>query len=202
MPERFANAADCVPEPCWIAGTQMRPFCLGHHLLFRRLGLPFAGSHGADCGPADVLMGVLICAQPYETTLGQMNDDTWEEVQREWLKAITKRKTDLADAELRFRKYLATGYTHPPIHSHAGAMGIQMTAPWEELLKVRLIMSGFSESEVLNGYLPCRWYDYFTALELSASERCEDKKHWRPMFYTRAEAEQIAVAKEAMRHGK
>lgn len=200
MPNAAANAAECVPEPVFIAGTQLRPFCLGHHLLFRRLGLPFTGDPAADSGQADILLGVLVCAQPYETTLEQFQSETWEQTQRTWLKAITKRRTDINDVELRFRQYLAAGYAMPPIYAHPGG-GIKMSAPWEQLLKVRLVMSGFSESEALNGYLPTRWYDYFTAMELNASERCEDPKHWKPMFVTELEAEAMAQAREANNNG-
>lgn len=199
MQTRAANAAECVPEPAQIAGTRMLPFCLGHHLLFRRLGLPFAGSPAADCGEGEVLIGVLVCAQHYETTLEQLHSGEWPTIQAKWLRDVTKRCAKsgqtVGDIEARFRAYLETGYQQPPVCGHAKGE-IQMSAPWECLLKVGLMRAGFSETEVLNGYLPCRWYDYFTALELAAAETCEDPKRWRTIFYNQREAEAIAAVKE------
>ena len=39
----------------------MRPFSLGHHLLLRALGMPYAGNPDADCGPDDIVVGLVIC---------------------------------------------------------------------------------------------------------------------------------------------
>ncbi len=193
---RYASATECIPEPVFIAGTQLRPFSLGHHLLFKRLSLPFAGSWDADCGEAEILLGIFICAQSYEETLAQLHSGEWNTVQEKWLVAVAKRKTKLADVEKRFRAYLKTGYELPPLWSHKGVNGIRYSAPWEQLLKVRLVMSGFTETEVLNGYLPARWYDYHTACELNAADSCDNPKFWKPIFWT---AEDAAKMEEARR---
>lgn len=185
---RYVTSTAVVPEPCYIAGTQMRPFSLGHHLLFRRLGLPFAGSPDADCGQGDILIGVLVCAQSYEQTLSELHSGEWDKTLQSWLKRVAKRRTNLDEAEKNFRAYLKAGYEMPPLWKHGGAGGIKFSAPWEMLVKVRLQMAGFSETEVLNGYLPARWIEYFTAVEISQADRCEDATKWRPIFWTHDDA--------------
>jgi hypothetical protein len=42
-------------------------------------------------------------------------------------------------------------------------------------------------SEVMNGYLPERWYDYFTVLELSQADGTPEKD-WKRIFYTQSDA--------------
>ena len=62
---KVATALATVPQPCRILGTVLRPFCLGHHLIFKRLNLPFAGNHEADAGEEDILIGIAVCAGRY-----------------------------------------------------------------------------------------------------------------------------------------
>lgn len=192
---RYVTPTDCVPEPRFIAGTQMRPFCLGHHLLFRRLGLPFAGSPDADCAPADVLVGVLVCAQSYEQTLAELHADEWQKTLNKWLRRVFWRGTNVAQVEEDFRKHLRTGYAMPPLWQYKGGAGIKFSAPWELLLKVRLQRCGLSESEVLNGYLPARWHEYFAAIEIASADNCADTSKWKPIFWTHEDAERMEALK-------
>lgn len=190
---KFATAAATVPEPCRIFGTMLRPFCLGHHLLFKRLGLPFAGNPLADCGGDDIMQGIAICGgDSYETTLDQFHNGKWPRVFAAWTRQIEgpwwrRRKLSkafLADAEELFRAYLADGYQRPPVWNYKNKDGIELSAPWELILKNRLVMGGYTESQMLNGYLPARWYDYYTISELNAASQCSDKKNWTKVFYT------------------
>jgi hypothetical protein len=193
---RIATAADTVPEPWMVAGKVLQPFCLGHHLLMKRLGLPFAGNAMADAGREDVILGVALCAEDYSRTLGAMLDGSYDlgavleqwrrrvSGRREWRRFGRRRKVDWDEAEYYFRGYLAQGYDKPPVWNYRDRGGLELSAPWEELLKLVLMRNGFAEREVLTGYLPARWYDYYTALELENAAQCKDVKHWRRVFTT------------------
>lgn len=192
---RYADARETVPQPSVVAGVLLRPFCLGHHLLFKSLGLPFAGNPDADCGPEDLMLGIAVCGMRYQDTVDAIHGGTWGEVIERWRKSVAgpwykPKQLDMVEVERLFREHLRDGYTIPPLWSHDDGK-IVMSAPWELLLKVRLVSSGFSEDEVLNGYLPGRWYEYFAALELAASAKCEDPKQWRKLFFTRDDAERM-----------
>ena len=99
----------------------------------------------------------------------------------------------MLDVEAHFRDYLREGYAVAPVRSYASA-GIQLTAPWETMLKVRLCMAGFSEEEVLTGFLPARWYDYFSAIEWHSANTCDRPDLWRRVFFTKEEAQAMEVA--------
>lgn len=198
---RVASAFATVPQPCRLLGTTLRPFCLGHHLLLKRLGSPLAGDAEAACERADLLVAIAVCATDYETTLNELLDDSWATVFAQWRRDVTghwwqfwRRKHDLVRVERKFRRYLKDGYEEPPVNKHVGGSTVALTAPWELRLKCTLTRAGFSESEALNGYLPARWYDYFTVLELMQVETLEDPKRWRPVFTTARDAALIEEA--------
>lgn len=192
---RCANAADCVPSPVFIAGTQLQPFCLGHHMLFKKYGLPFAGCPEADCDPSEILIGAFICARKYQETLTDLLSGELAVTQKKWLKRVSRIAPDMAQAEVAFRKHLTDGYRLPPLYHRPNTGGVKLSAPWEVLLKVRLMANGYTEDEVVNGYLPSRWYEYFAAIEISASESCTDAKNWRGMFFTPEDAQKLDAIK-------
>lgn len=196
MKSRWVNSVDAVPAPVFVAGTKLLPFCLGFHLLFRRFGLPFAGSPAADCLPGSILSGIYLCAQPYGVTLDELHAETWNRGFTKWLGNVMKRRTDPADVEKRFRDYLRDGYSMPPVYKPATG-GIALSAPWEQLLRVRLCMCGFTEEEALTGYLPGRWLDYYTAIEILGADKCDNPKHWRPLFITHDDVERIEELRKA-----
>ncbi len=190
---RFATAADIVPEPCAVAGVVLRPFCLGHHLLFLRLGLPFAGGIDVDYGFEETLLGIAICGgESYETTLEELHLGTWPDTLARWRKKLLKRRLFLPRHTLDplvidtdFREYLKRGYQLPPLwHYPESASAITITSPWETLLIARLVSAGLSRSEVINGYLPAMWYHYYTVGELSAADNCTQPEKWRRVFVT------------------
>lgn len=190
---RVADITHTVPEPCVVAGVWLKPFCLGHHLLFKRLGFPFANEPLAPASIDEhVIPAVAICAGPsYEWTLSAMMDGTWPGEVKRWLKRIKRFRSE---SEAHFRAYLTDGYTTPPIWKHkATGPLISFGAPWEFMLKCRLVEGGFDESAVLNGYLLGRWYDYYTLQEFRQFESVQrlaaaGAKHpesvWRHVFYT------------------
>lgn len=187
MPSKFANAVDCVPEPCAVLGTQLQPFCLGHHLLFGRMEVdPY--SLATD----DFLMAVFICAYSYDDTVAGLLAGEWNDRYQRWLtKAKRLLKRDKGAVE-RFFRYLKTGYDKPPVWQHGQSKhATEFSAPWELLLRNRLITAGHSEQRVMNGYLPAVRYDYYTVLELNQAANLLDAKSWKKVFYTQADDEKM-----------
>lgn len=198
---RVATALATVPQPCLVLGTALRPFCLGHHLLFRRLQLPFVDDAKAEASPHELLSSIAICAGDYETNLAGFLDGKWASMFCRWQRRVfgpwyARRRVNLGMAEKVFREYLALGYARPPVMEYTSPGGVTLTAPWEELLKCRLVMAGFSEHEVLNGYLPMRWYDLLTIQEITQAENLTDPKHFKPVFYAGNQAALVEAAKE------
>lgn len=199
---RYAQAAAIVPEPCRVFGTMLRPFCLGHHLLFKRLELPFAGAPLAECSSEEVMIGIFICGQTYEDVLQLFHTGEFNLEFERWKKLLMGRRgllgrknrmtaAQLEDGEDLFTAYLQDGYQRAPVWKHEAKDGIALSMPWELALKNRLVMAGYPEAAVLNGYMPGRWYDYYAVCELSAAANCSDAKHWRKMFFTKEDFEQM-----------
>ena len=193
---RYADARETIPQPRTVAGVSLRPFCLGHHLHFRALSLPFIGSAAADFGRDDLILGIAICGLTYEEGHQAIQENELGGIISRWRKKVrgpwfNPTKIDWDDVEQSFREHLATGYQMPPIWKRGDDCGVELSSPWEVLLKTRLLLTGLSESEILNGYLPARWYEYFAAVEIAASERCDDPKRWKKMFFTKEDAESL-----------
>jgi len=198
---RYAQSAAVVPEPCFILGTPMRPFCLGHHLLFKRVALPFCDNPFAPSKEDQFYFGVAICGQSYDETLEQFINGSWPSVFAAWKRQLARRwyrrriitPASLDASRTLFQAYLQDGYERPPVWRLDTVSGVTLSAPWELFLKNRLILAGYSESEIMNGYLPGRWYDYFSASELEAAKNCADPKKWRKIFFTEEDAKTEAA---------
>lgn len=190
----FATAIDTVPKPFVVLGTPLRPFCLGHHLLFKRLDLPFCDNPDSDASADQFVRAIAICAgDSYEWTLSAMLGGDWPGIVGRWSKRSRKRG-NWQHAVDTFRDYLEDGNSFPPV-CHRGDSEVELTSPWECRLKCGLVGAGFSESEALNGYLPGRWYDYLTVAEFRQLQNCRDPKNWRKLFWTEADVKRLeAVA--------
>jgi hypothetical protein len=212
---RSATSLDLIPEPCRVLGTSLKPFSLGHHLLLSKAESMFADfrynlnndeqkeaamAFAFKATEYDLALAVFICAAPYSETYAEIMDDKWVKSFKSWIKKLKPRwyqknrfdyKTEIA----KFTEYIATGYMRPPVWSYDAAGGVQISSTWEELLKCRLVGNGFSESEILEKYLPAAWYDYFTVLEIKQAQECADANKWRKVFYTSEDAEKLSVVK-------
>lgn len=195
---RYANIAEIVPQPTRIAGTWLRPFCLGHHLLFKRLELPFAGDAVAEASLEDIITGITVCAgRSYEWTLAAMLDGRWEGIVARWTRDARgpwyrRRRIDWQEASEVFRDYLIDGYqTAPTWRYDDDKDGVSMSSPWELLLRARLVAAGRSETDILNAYLPSLWYEYFTLAEIRQLDNCRDVKKWRRIFLTESDAKRL-----------
>jgi hypothetical protein len=194
---KYADISGTIPQPFRVGGVLLMPFCLGHHYNFRAAGLPFSDETLDDkFQPEDVVVGIALCGLSYEAGFSALYNNELDRIIYKWKRKVkgifNLRSLDMGEVNLRFRLYLKDGYRMPPLMRYpAGANSIELTSPWEILLRNRLMMAGQLESEVMNGYLPGRWYDYFCAKEIEDANRCEDIKNWRRTFYTREMAERI-----------
>ena len=204
--DKFATSAATVPEPCSILGTALRPFCLGHHLLLKRLELPFAGIAMADASWEEIQVGIAICGQEWFESREQLLNGSWPRVFARWQRELEGRwwnrrrnsSATLAEAVALFRAYLADGYKRVPLWEDLNVKtGIELSAPWELVVKNKLIQNGHSEDDVMRQYLPSAWYDYYTIGELNAANRCENPANWKPYFYTRSDHQRISEMQEA-----
>jgi len=181
---RFASIIETVPQPCRVFGTALRPFSLGHHLLFLRLKLPYANRPTVQPEQLQLLQAVFICGHSYDENLeGQLSGD-WAFSFEKWFSRVKKIKFNYGEAREVFQKHLEDGYRLPPVWRHVYTSGITLTAPWEQLLKCRLVSAGFAITDIMNGYLPERWYDYYTVSELRQLDNCVDSAKWKNIFYT------------------
>jgi len=183
---RYATALDLVPEPKTVLGTLLRPFSLGHHLLLEKLGSPYAAQPYADADADDLALAVFVCAAPYSETLRAIFRAEWTGEFKRWAKSIRRWRRprfDHATEAAKFAEYLTDGYARPPVWRHETKNAVQLSAPWECLLKVRLVQGGFSEIEALEKYLPAAWYDYYTLSEIRMAENCTDPTRWQKLFF-------------------
>lgn len=185
---RTATPSDLIPEAHCVMGTMLRPFSLGHHLLFVRCGLPFEGNVAIITNPDQLALAVFICAVPQTQTLEAILRGEWEAEHARWLKQLKPRfwqptRFRHDDEAEKFARYLADGYRRPPVWRHGS--GMSLSSPWECLLTCRLRSHGFSEREVNEGYLPANWYFYHTLRELKQADDY-DPKHarWHRVFWT------------------
>lgn len=152
--------------------------------MFVRCALPFADNPNADCNADQLLLAVFACAHTYEEGVEGQVSGEWATSYERWIAKVQKTRPDMKAALATFRAHLADGYRMAPVWRHISSQCITMSAPWEEILKCRLVRAGFSLSDVMNGYLPERWYDYFAVCEIDAFLACEDTSRWKPTFYT------------------
>lgn len=180
-----AYPAAMAPQPCRVLGRELRPFCLGHHLLASRLGLDWGQE-------SDFLLGALLCSHTHESGLAMLRSGRLVAELEQWRRDIRPRwfgrfsHRDFVEGLKLFADYIAEGYARPRLWRYGDA-GLELSAPWENLLKVRLVGAGFSESEVLNKHLPLAWWDYYTILELRQADRIVDPRQWRKIFVDEAD---------------
>ncbi len=194
--KRFATIIETVPTPCTVFGTVLLPFSLGHHVMFARHGLAFTDNPEADFTTDELLTGAFLCAHTYEENITGHIRMEFSAAHERWVKQVKRRKFDLKEAGEVFREHLREGYRIAPVWRHTCVKGVSMSAPWEMLLRVRLVHAGFTSKEVMNAYLPAAWYDYFAATEIEQLDKCEDASKWKKIFYTLQDALDDAAAED------
>lgn len=196
---RYATPRDLIPEAHCVLGTMLRPFSLGHHLLFARTSSPFEGNEAVVAPPEDLALAVFICAAPYSQTQEAILRGDWESEHRLWTQKLKPRfwqRTPFKhEVEMqKFTAYLKDGYRRAPVQRHQLANGVEFTSPWECLMLARLMQGGFSERTALELYMPAAWYHYHTISEIRQADNITNVASWRKTFWTEKDALAYAAA--------
>jgi hypothetical protein len=98
-----------VPDIHTVLGLRLRPFSLGHKILFSRLGLPFFTGH-RDATNADLITAVMICASRFDDARQFIIEGKeTSKACAKWMKRI--RMADFNEAFTVFMRYLDEGMT-------------------------------------------------------------------------------------------
>lgn len=183
-----------VPTPFRVLGVQLRPLCLGHLLLLERIESPYVGSENVEA--KDLMLAVLLCSKTFEAGCALVSSAyglseemaSWQRMLRGgWFR---RRKIDWVQANQLFGEYLEDGQRRADVwqRQHDGP---SMTAPWQEIVSVTLTRTGWTESEIMNCYMPRLWVRYYTALELRMFETAQKPEHIERVFVSDDEHEKM-----------
>ncbi len=138
-----------IPEPFTILGQRLKPFCLGHDLLFQRFGINFATTSEESPEYADLIAAVLICANTYEGGLSALTS--------RWLPLKLKvwgyrcGKFDVGAKIKLFQDYIEANTKQPDYWSEREGGSRAPGAPIVQSMKVTMMSEfGMSESDALN----------------------------------------------------
>lgn len=148
----YARAA--IPEPFQILGLRLRPFALGHYLLFQRFALQ---PHLRD----DLILAVLICSMSAADFLRFLEQTNWHRQVQQWGRRIGL--FDLEEKARLFQSYLDAGIKEPDyITLNAG----DESGDWAQNLKMTLTMRlNYTEAQILAMPLAEALADYYRLAE-------------------------------------
>lgn len=167
MDAAYLKAA--VPEPFTILGKALKPFSLGHEILFQRFGNRFSIENDITSNPAqidDLLLGVYICARRY------VNTPTLDGFRVPFRVRMAGRifgERYFSKALERFGDYIKSHTSIPDFYtkSKGDDDAIQeIGAPTIQSVKVSLMSNlGLSEDEALNTQVSLAFWNHLTWLE-------------------------------------
>ncbi len=163
-----------IPEPVTVLAVPLRPFSLGHYLLMKRLGCPYADDdlkrvrsmEELEQATADLMFAISICAHTYEDFQEFLSDPvSYERWLEEWQLYIEEMRKaplfNMFEQFATFDKYLRDAMKVPGFwnleeseSSGGGALH------WSQTLLQVLLGMGFEEKEVYNMPLGKAFYLY------------------------------------------
>lgn len=158
MDAEFYRAA--LPEPFTILGVRLRPFSLGHAILFTRFDVQFLQD---DARPleSDFILGLILCACRYEQAVEVFEDPDFDKTVRKW-----RRKTkgvDLDKAISLFYDYLNVHIGFLPFFCRPDGISATIEAPFEQVVRVTLMSKMHrTETDVMNMPYGLAVWDYVT----------------------------------------
>ncbi len=169
-----------IPEPFTVLGQRLKPFCLGHELLFQRFNISFAV--GAEDAPeySDLIAGVLICANTYEDGLDDLTSRWLPLKLRFW--GWRCGNFDVGEKIRLFQDYI-DAHTKQPEYTRDGGESSEPGAPFIQSLKVTQMSEfGMSESEALNTPFSVALWNYLTLQENKGAIHIvndADRERWK-----------------------
>lgn len=150
-----------IPEPYRILGLELKPLCLGHCVLMERFGVSFITREDRDPTLADLVLGVFICSQSYDSFLDYIQAGDWQGRVTEWGRHC--KQFDIPGKIALFTQYLRDGSEEPVVIFEPG--NGQSGAHWTQCLKIALIQIGYSPAEALNMPLTQAKADFYKIAE-------------------------------------
>jgi len=160
-PPPRSYAAASIPEPYRILGLRLRPFSLGHYLLFERFHCAFLCADPALATRQDLLLGVLICSMRHDEFLAFLEQKNFTQEITRWGKRIGL--FDFPAKAALFRAYLDAGRSEP---NYIPMQPGDEHGDWAQNLKMTLITRlGYTEPQALDMPLCQALADYFRLAE-------------------------------------
>jgi hypothetical protein len=108
-----AYASAILPDPCALCGVRLAPLTLGHMLLLHRVESPFV-TGARYPGAGDLLLAIILCSQPWETSARQWADGQLpRRIRRLRLKAAITLRRSHTQAVQAFQAYIDEGTRGP-----------------------------------------------------------------------------------------
>jgi hypothetical protein len=193
MDAAYLRAA--MPEPFTILGRKLRPFCLGHEILFQRFGNKFSLESKETPTVYDLLTGVFICSQPFG------NDVSLDDFYIPWRVRWLARKNTIATAFNRFAEYIAAHSEIPEFSTEEAeqAGGKPYGTPTIQAVKVSLMSNlGLSEMDALNTQFSLAFWNHLAWAETQGSLRIVDEIERKRQAEEAALAESLAAKIDAI----
>jgi hypothetical protein len=134
--ESFRHAVNPKPRHACLR-IPLKPLTLGHRFLLFELDSPVVT--GEPCGFGDILLAVIVCAQPHEKARRMIRKNWWLRVFA-WYWGVRCRGMDLKAEAEKFQVYLLDEQSLPPLAPPPKGQGRAIAAPWEWVL-LDLLMS-------------------------------------------------------------
>lgn len=151
-----------IPEPFYVLGVRLKPFCLGHYLLMERFGIAFVSSEEKAPSLLDLVFGVMICSMSYEGFLRFLEEEELEKQIFEWGKQC--KDFDWVAKATLFNRYIIEGSRRPVVIYEADGQG--SNAHWAQTLKLTLTgQLGYTASQALNLPLHQAFADFYRHAE-------------------------------------
>lgn len=181
MDAAYLEAA--LPKPFTVLGKHLKPFCLGHEILFQRFGNKFSIESKEEPTVEDLLTGVHICAQPYSKDVSL---DGFSIPFRVRLFSKLMGIKYVANAFLLFSNYIATHSVIPDFFAKETGQSDRHGAPTIQSVKVSLMANlGLSEDDSLNTPFGLAFWNHLTWAEAQGSIQIMDDEWKRKIVETR-----------------
>ncbi len=176
------------PEPFTILGKRLKPFCLGHEILFQRFGNRFSVESNEAPRIEDCLTGVFICSQPYHN---EASLEGFKIPMRARLVAKFFGPLYIANAFDLFSRYIAAHTEIPDFYSKGDSDSKEeVGTPTVQAVKVSLMSNlGLSEDEALNVPFSLAFWNHLSWAEAQGGIQIIDEAE------TKRQAEMLARAK-------
>lgn len=157
-----------IPEPFTILGRRLKPYSLGHELLFQRFDVNFSNESSKAPWHDDLILGTLLCSHDYAGALSALTSSWLPLRLRLW--AYRCGKFDVKEKVQMFATYVADA-TRLPLYDSLREPDpdkpvIMPGSPSVQSIKVTLMSEfGLSEIEALNTPYSLAIWNYLTFQE-------------------------------------